>query len=60
MSTIFYSMSLLAARIIKNSHILAEIYFVFLSKRPGPKLKVFQYRIWSSVKEESETTCDYW
>ena len=31
-------MSLLTALIIKNSHILAGIYFAVLKKRPRPKL----------------------
>ena len=29
-------MSLLTALIVKNSHILAGIYFIFLKKRPKP------------------------
>ena len=32
-------MSLLTALIVKNSHILAGIYFLFLKKRPRPNLK---------------------
>ena len=32
-------MLLLTAPIVKNSDILAEIYFVFKKKRPGPNLK---------------------
>ena len=43
-------MSLLTALIFKNSHILARIYFIFLTKRRRPKLKGFQYQIWTSVK----------
>ena len=37
-------MSLLTAPIVKNSHILTAIYFIFLKKRPRPKLKDFQYQ----------------
>ena len=40
-------MSLLPAPIIKNSHILAGIYFIFLKKRPIQNLEVFQYQIWT-------------
>ena len=43
-------MSLLTALIAKNSHILAEIYIIFLEKHPTPKLKGFQYQIRTSVK----------
>ena len=42
-------MTLLAALIVKNNHILTEIYFNFLKKHPGPNLKGFQYQIWISV-----------
>ena len=42
-------MSLLRALIVKNSHILAGIYFIFLKKRSRPNLKGFQYQIWNSV-----------
>ena len=31
--------------IIKNSHVLAGIIFIFLRKRPRPNLKGFQYQI---------------
>ena len=36
-------MYLLTALIVKNSHILAGIYVIFLRKRPRPSLKSFQY-----------------
>ena len=42
-------MTLLAALIVKNNHILTEIYFNVLEKHPGPNLKGFQYQIWISV-----------
>ena len=43
---IFFSfLSLLTALIVKNSHILAGIYFIFLKKRRRPNLKCFQYQI---------------
>ena len=34
-------MSLLTGLTVKNSHILARIYFSFLEKLPGPNLKSF-------------------
>ena len=34
-------MLFLKAPIVKNSHVLTEIYFIFLKERPGPNLKVF-------------------
>ena len=40
-------MSLLTVLIVKNSHILAGIYFIFLRKGPRPN---FQYQTWTSVK----------
>ena len=43
-------MSLVTAPIVKNSDFLAGIYFIFLKMRPGLNLKVFQYRILTSVK----------
>ena len=33
---------------------LPEIYFIFRKKVPGPNLKVFPYRIWTSVKRSEE------
>ena len=44
-------MSLLTTLIVKNSHILARTFFNFLKKCPTPKLKGFQYQIWTSVKK---------
>ena len=38
-------MSLLTALIIKDSHILARVYFIFLKKCHGPNLNGFQYQI---------------
>ena len=43
-------MSLLTDPIVKTSHNLAGIYFIFLRQRPKPNLKGFQYQIWTSVK----------
>ena len=34
--------SLIKALIVKDTHILAAIYFTFQKKYPGPNLKVFQ------------------
>ena len=47
---LLFFMSLLTAPIFQNSHILAVIYFIFLTKRPGPNLKGFQYQTWTLVK----------
>ena len=41
---------LLAALIVKNSQILAEIYFILLKKHPRPDLKDFQQQMCTSVK----------
>ena len=38
-------MSLLTALIVKDSDILAGIYFIFLKKRPRSNWKGFQYQI---------------
>ena len=43
-------MSLLTAPIVRNSHILAGIYFIFPKKCSRPNLKDFQYQIWTSLK----------
>ena len=43
-------MSLLTAPIVKNSHILAGIYFIFPKKCPRRNLKVIQHQIWTSEK----------
>ena len=47
-------MSLLAAPIIKNSHIYAWIYIIYLKKPSRPNLKGFQYQAWSSVKRSEK------
>ena len=47
-------MFLLTAPVIINSHILSGIYFIFLRKCPGRKVKVFQYHIWTSVKRSEK------
>ena len=38
-------MSLLTGFIVKNSHILAGIYFISQKKHPRPDFKGFQYHI---------------
>ena len=43
-------MSLLTVPIVKNSHILARIYFIFLKEHLRPNLKVLQYQMWNSGK----------
>ena len=47
-------MSLSTIPIVKNCHILAVIYFIFLKERARPKLKVLQYQIWASGKRSKE------
>ena len=47
-------MSLLTAFIVKNSYILAGIFFIFLKKGPRPNLKGFQYQIWTLVKRSEK------
>ena len=47
-------MSLLTALIVKNGHILAVIYFIFLKKRPRLNLKGFQLEIWTSVRNSEK------
>ena len=49
-------MSILTALIVKNSHILAGIYFVFLTKRPRPNLKGFENQIWTSLKRSEKSS----
>ena len=44
------NISLSIALILKNSHILAGIHFIYLKKFPRPNLKGVQYQIWMSVK----------
>ena len=36
--------------IVKSSHVLAGIYFIFPKSRPRKNLKGFQYQIWTSLK----------
>ena len=45
----FIFMSLLTALIVKNSHILDGIHYMFLKNCPRPNLKAFPYQIWTSV-----------
>ena len=47
---ILFFMSLLTALIVKNSHALAGIYFIFPERCPRPNLKGFQYQIWALGK----------
>ena len=47
-------MSLLTASIVKNSPILAGIYFIFLKKHRMLNLKGFQYQIWTSVNRSGK------
>ena len=42
--------NLVIALIVKDNHILARIYFIFLKKYFRPNLKVCQYQIWTLVK----------
>ena len=45
------SISLLAALIVEDSHILAGIYIFFLKDCPRLNLKRLSYQIWTSVKK---------
>ena len=45
---------LLTAFVVKNSHILAGIYFIFLKNGPIPNLQGFQYQIWTLVKRSQK------
>ena len=36
--------------IVKSSHVLAGIYFIFPKSRPRKNLKGFRYQIWTSLK----------
>ena len=47
-------MSLLIDSIVKNSHVLNEIYLTVQTKHPRPDLKGFQYQIWTSVKRSEK------
>ena len=47
-------MYLLTAFIVKNSHIFAGVYFIFLKKGPRPNLKGFQCQIWTLVKRSEK------
>ena len=38
-------MTLLTASIVKNSDVLAGIYFIFLKRRLEPNLKAFRFQI---------------
>ena len=49
-----YFMSLVTIPIVKNSHILAGIYFIYLKERHRPNSKVWQYQIWTSVKRSKK------
>ena len=46
--------SLLTVPIVKYSHLLAGIYFIFLKERPGPNSNTSQYELWTSVKRFSD------
>ena len=45
-----FFMSLLTAPVVKNTDILAGIYFIVEKNYPGPISKGFQYQIWSTEK----------
>ena len=44
LQNLFFFLSLLTALIVKNSHILGGVYFIFLKISPRPNLKGFQYQ----------------
>ena len=47
-------MSLLTVPVVKNSHILVGIYFIFVKERPRLNWKVLQYQIWTSLKRSKK------
>ena len=47
-------MSYLTVPIVKNSHILAGICFIFLKDLPRRNSKVLQYQIWTSKKRSKK------
>ena len=47
-------MSLSRKPIFKNSHFLAEIYFIFLKTHRKSNFRGFQYQIWTSVKRSEK------
>ena len=47
---LLHFISLLTSPIVKNSHLLAGIYFIFLKERLRPNWKALQYQIWTSKK----------
>ena len=53
-NNILIFVSFLRALIVKNRHILAGIYFLFLKKRRRPNLKSFLYQIWTSMKSSEK------
>ena len=47
-------MSLGTATVFKNSNVLTVIHLAFLRKDTGVNVKVFRYRIWTSVKRSEK------
>ena len=47
-------MSFLTVAVVKNSHILPGIYFIFVKEHPRPNWKVLQCQIWTSVKRSKK------
>ena len=47
-------MTILRAPVVKDSHILAVTYFIFLRKNPRPKLKNFQHQIQTTVNRSKK------
>ena len=50
--------SLTTVPIIKNSHILPEIFFIFPKEQLRPNSKLSQYQIWTSVeRSKNKLSC---
>ena len=47
-------MSLLTVSIVKKSHSLAGIYFIFLKERLKPNSDALEYQIWTAVKRSKK------
>ena len=52
---ILLSTYLLPAPLVKKSHILAEIYFIFQKKRPRLDLKGFEDQIWTLKNDQKNS-----
>ena len=51
---LLHFVSLLRGLIFKNSHFVADIYFIFIKTCPRSNFKGFQYQIWTSVQRSEK------